>query len=132
MKRRLINPPGTEKIYERLQFSQAVRVGDTVWVSGQVGMDGNKPADGIEAQSRIAFENVRRVLAEAGATLSDVVELVTFHKEMSDLPGFSKVKADFFPKNYPAWTAIGTTELAFPGLLVEIRATAVVGSGVQA
>jgi enamine deaminase RidA (YjgF/YER057c/UK114 family) len=38
-KRILINPPGTEKIYEKLQFSQAVQVGDTVWVSGQVGMD---------------------------------------------------------------------------------------------
>jgi enamine deaminase RidA (YjgF/YER057c/UK114 family) len=92
-------------------------------------MEGREPAEGIEAQTRIALENLRRVLAEAGATLADVVELVTFHKDMTDLPGFSKVKAEFFPENYPAWTAIGTTELAFPGLLVEIRATAVVGSG---
>jgi enamine deaminase RidA (YjgF/YER057c/UK114 family) len=129
MKRKLINPPGTEKTYERWQFSQAIRVGDTVWVSGQVGMEKKGPAQGIEAQARIAFENLRRVLAEAGATLADVVELVTYHKSMSDMAGFSKVKAEFFPSDYPAWTAVGVTELAVPGILVEVRATAVVGSG---
>ena len=129
MKRKLINPPGTEKTYERWQFSQAVRVGETVWVSGQMGMEGKSPAQGIEAQTRIAFENLTRVLAEGGATLADVVELVTYHKSMSDLAGFSKAKAEFFPSNYPAWTAVGVTELAVPGILVEVRATAVVGSG---
>jgi len=129
MKRKLINPPGTEKTYERWQFSQAIRVGDTVWVSGQVGMEKKGPAQGIEAQARIAFENLRGVLAAAGATLADVVELVTYHKSMSDMAGFSKVKAEFFPSNYPAWTAVGVTELAVPGILVEVRATAVVGSG---
>jgi enamine deaminase RidA (YjgF/YER057c/UK114 family) len=129
MTRKLINPPGTEKTYERWQFSQAVRVGGTVWVSGQVGIEKKGPAQGIEAQARIAFENLRRVLAEAGATLTDVVELVTYHKSMSDMAGFSKVKAEFFPSNYPAWTAVGVTELAVPGVLVEIRATAVADSG---
>jgi len=129
MKRKLINPPGTEKTYERWQFSQAIRVGETVWVSGQVGMEKKGPAQGIEAQARIAFENLRGVLAAAGATLADVVELVTYHKSMSDMTGFSKVKAEFFPSNYPAWTAVGVTELAVPGILVEVRATAVVGSG---
>lgn len=129
MKQKLINPPGTEKTYERWQFSQAVRVGDTVWVSGQVGMDKNRPAGGIEAQTRIALENLKRVLSEAGATLSDVVELVTYHKSMADMAGFSKAKAEFFPSKYPAWTAVGVTELAVPGILVEVRATAVVGSG---
>jgi enamine deaminase RidA (YjgF/YER057c/UK114 family) len=92
-------------------------------------MEKKGPAQGIEAQARIAFENLRRVLAEAGATLADVVELVTYHKSMSDMAGFSKVKAEFFPSDYPAWTAVGVTELAVPGILVEVRATAVVGSG---
>jgi enamine deaminase RidA (YjgF/YER057c/UK114 family) len=132
MQRRLINPPGTEKAYERWQFSQAVQVGDTIWVSGQVGMEKNRPAEGIEAQSRIAFENLQHVLAEAGATLADVVELVTYHTKMSDMAGFSKARALFFPNNYPAWTAVGVTELAVPGVLIEIRATAVVGSGAVA
>lgn len=128
MTRKLINPPGTEKTYERWQYSQAVRVGDTIWVSGQVGMDGKRPAEGIEAQSRIAFENLKQVLAAAGAGLGDVVELVTYHTDMKDMAGFSKAKAEFFPADYPAWTAVGVTTLAVPGILLEVRATAVVGS----
>lgn len=129
MTRRLINPPGTEKTYQRWQYSQAVRVGDTIWVSGQVGMGKQGPADGIEAQTRIAMESLKRVLEEAGAILGDVVELVTYHTDMSDIAGFSKVKAEFFPSNYPAWTAVGVQALAVPGILLEVRATAVAGSG---
>jgi enamine deaminase RidA (YjgF/YER057c/UK114 family) len=129
-KKELINPPGTEMIYKRMQFSQAVRAGDTVWVSGQVGMDETGAvAEGIENQARQAFKNLENVLAAAGASLADVVELVTFHTSMTDIRGFSKVKAQFIPENFPAWTAIGIKELVMPQLLVEIRATAVVGSG---
>jgi enamine deaminase RidA (YjgF/YER057c/UK114 family) len=129
-KKELINPPGTEMIYKRMQFSQAVRAGDTVWVSGQVGMDETGAvAEGIENQARQAFKNLENVLAAAGASLVDVVELVTFHTSMTDIRGFSKVKAQFIPENFPAWTAIGIKELVMPQLLVEIRATAVVGSG---
>jgi enamine deaminase RidA (YjgF/YER057c/UK114 family) len=130
MKQQRINPPGTEKIYEQWQFSQAVRVGDTIWVSGQVGMDheGKIPA-GIEAQTKLAFESLKAILEHAGSSLADVVELTTFHRDMKEMRGFAKVKTEYLPKNYPAWTAIGTTELALPDLRVEVRATAVVGSG---
>jgi enamine deaminase RidA (YjgF/YER057c/UK114 family) len=129
VKRKLINPPGTEAIYQQWQFSQAVQVGETVWVSGQVGIDheGKVPA-GIEAQTKLAFENLKGVLAAAGAALEDVVELTTFHRDMKEMPGFAKVKATYLPKDYPAWTAIGTTELALPDLRIEVRATAVIGS----
>jgi len=124
----LVNPPGTEAIYKRMQFSQAVRCGDTVWVSGQVGMDESGAiAEGIDGQARQAFKNLERVLAAAGARLADVVELVTFHTSMAEIKGFAKVKAEFVPENFPAWTAIGIKELVMPQLLVEIRATAVVG-----
>jgi len=127
----LINPPGTEMIYKTMQFSQAVRVGDSVWVSGQVGMDEKGVAgEGIEAQARIAFKNLERVLEEAGCSLADVVELMTFHTSMGDIRGFAKVKAEFVPENYPAWTAVGVKELVMPQLLVEIRATAITDSGV--
>ena len=130
MKQQRINPPGTEKIYEQWQFSQAVRVGDTIWISGQVGMDhGGKIPEGIEEQTTLAFEGLKSVLEAAGSSLADVVELTTFHRDMKEMAGFAKVKAKYLPKNYPAWTAIGTTELALPGLRVEVRATAVVGSG---
>jgi enamine deaminase RidA (YjgF/YER057c/UK114 family) len=128
MERTLINPPGTENLYESWQFSQAVRVGDTVWVSGQVGVGGRGIPPVFADQARQAFENLQRVLKEAGATLGDVVELVTYHTDMGEMPVFSEVKAEFFPENYPAWTAVGISALALPDLRVEIRATAVVGS----
>jgi len=129
-KRILVNPKGTEKIYEAWQFSQAVRVGDTVWVSGQTGFDENGSIpEGIEAQARLAFQSLEKVVIEAGGSLADIVEIVTYHTSMEDFPGFAKVKSEFFPENYPAWTAVGVTTLAAPQLLVEIRATAVIDSG---
>jgi len=126
----LINPKGTEAVYKSMQFSQAVRAGDFVWVSGQVGIDDNfKPGDGIEAQATLAFQNLANVLKKAGGDLTDIVELVTYHTTMNDMKGFARVKSKFIPDNYPAWTAVGVTELVMPDLLVEIRATAVIGSG---
>ena len=129
-KRVLINPPGSERVYKAMQFSQAVRSGETVWISGQVGVDekGQTP-EGIEAQARLAFQNLKRVIEHAGCSLEDIVELVTFHTSMADMRGFARVKSEFIPENYPAWTAVGVTALAMPPFLVEIRATAVIGSG---
>ena len=129
-KKVLINPPGTEEIYKRMKFSQATRVGDMVWVSGQVGMD-EKGAigEGVEVQARQAFKNLEHVLVEAGATLADVVELMTFHTSMNDIRGFLKVKAEFIPENYPAWTAVEVKGLVLPQLMIEIKAIAVIGSG---
>lgn len=129
-KQTLINPKGTEFIYNTLKFSQAVRVDNTVWVSGQVGMD-EKGAVGetIEKQSRMAFQNLKKMLNEAGASMDDIVELVTYHTSMKDMKIFGKVKSEFITDNFPAWTAVGVTELVLPLLMLEIRATAVVGSG---
>ena len=126
----LINPPGTEEFYNTWQFSQAVRAGDIVWLSGQIGVDKNGRAGGsVEEQARLAFENLKAVLAEAGGTLADVVELVTYHVSMDDLHTFAAVKAEFITQDFPAWTVVGVTALALPELLVEVKATAVIGSG---
>ena len=105
-------------------------MGDTVWLAGQLGIgpDG-KPGADIEAQARLAFENVARVLEAAGASLADVVELTTYHIAMDDLPTVAAVKGGFFPQDYPAWTAVGVTQLALPEMLIEVKATAVIGSG---
>jgi enamine deaminase RidA (YjgF/YER057c/UK114 family) len=130
-RRRIVNPPGTEPVYDAYHFAQATRVGDIIWVSGQVGIDsGFKPAAGMTAQATLAFQNLRTVLEAAGATLADVVELTTFHTDLrGDMAAFSAVKDQFFPDRYPSWTAVGVTQLALPGLLVEIRAVAVAGCG---
>lgn len=133
MTRTLINPPATQVFYDRYHFSQATRVGDTIWVSGQVGLDAHfQPGDGLAAQARLAFQNLQSVLQAAGATLADVVELTTFHMDLQGGSAeFGAAKDLFFPNNFPAWTAVGVTQLAMPELLVEIRAVAVVGSALK-
>jgi enamine deaminase RidA (YjgF/YER057c/UK114 family) len=130
VKRLLVNPKETQPMYDSFHFSQANRVGDTIWVSGQVGVDDNLvPASTMAAQARLAFEALKRTLAAAGASLSDVVELTTFHVDLrGELDQFTKVKDEYIPRNYPAWTAVGVTKLALPQLRVEIRAVAVAGS----
>jgi reactive intermediate/imine deaminase len=128
MKRTLVNPSGTEGAYRALHYSQGVRVGDTIWISGQAGSGPKGIVEGCAAQTRLAFENLKKVLLEAGADLGDVVELTSFHTDMGDFKTFMAVKDEFFPENYPAWTAVGIQQLAHPKMLVEIRAVAVVGS----
>ncbi len=123
----LINPKGSESIYQSMQFSQAVKFKDTIWISGQVGVDDNFiVGKDIEEQAQMAFQNLENVLKEAGSGLKEIVELVTYHTSMKEIGEFSKVKAKFIPENYPAWTAVGVTELVLPNLLVEIKATAII------
>lgn len=113
--------------YDNLHFATATRVGDLVWVSGQVGIDPatSAPADGITAQARFAFHGVKEALESAGAAMSDIVELMTFHTRLTEDAGeFAAVKDEFILEPYPVWTAVGVSELARPGLLVEIRVVA--------
>jgi enamine deaminase RidA (YjgF/YER057c/UK114 family) len=132
MKRQTVTTPATQGFYDHLHFAPAVRVGDTIWLSGQTGYD---PAtrtapEGIEAQTRLAFEGIKSVLDAAGATMADIVEIVTFHTDLPrDTPSFSKIKDEYLPDHYPSWTAVGVTALAMPAFLVEIRVVAVAGSG---
>ena len=130
-KRHSINTAATQVMYDKLHFSQATRVGDTIWVSGQVGIDADmKPAQGMEAQARLAFQALQAVLDAAGATMADVVELMTFHTDLrGDMSEFVKVKDEFLPDRYPSWSAVGVTQLAMPELRVEIHAVAVAGCG---
>lgn len=130
-KRESIRPAEMERAYADFHFSPATKVGDTIWVSGQVGSDASgAPGVGMEAQARLAFANLDTVLAAAGARLSDVVDLMTFHTDFHrDIAEFVRVKDEFLPSDYPSWTAVGVAALARPEYLVEIRAVAVVGCG---
>ncbi|MBN3822993.1 RidA family protein [Burkholderia sp. Ac-20384] len=130
-KRQPIIPPGFKAWYDTYHFAPATRVGDTIWVSGQVGIGADmRPGDGVQAQARIAFESLKAILVEAGASLADVVELMTFHTDLrAEVEAFGAVKDEYFPDRYPSWTAVGVTQLALPELCVEVRAVAVVGSG---
>ena len=132
MQRQVINTPATQGMYDTFHFAQATRVGDTIWVSGQTGLDPTTltAADGMEAQARLAFEGIEAALAAAGATMADIVELVSFHTDLrGDMRAFSAVKDEYLPADYPSWTAVGVTQLAVENLLVEVRAVAVAGSG---
>ncbi|TWS94452.1 RidA family protein [Reyranella sp. CPCC 100927] len=131
LRRQSINPGPTQAMYDSLHFAQATRVGNTIWVSGQVGIDAAMtPGKGMEAQAQLAFRALQTVLEAAGASLADVVELTTFHTNLrGEMRAFARIKDTFFPDRYPSWTAVGVTELALPELCVEIRAVAVAGCG---
>lgn len=125
-KRESIIPKGMENIYQRFRYAPGVKVGNMLYIAGQVGRDENLGViEGKEAQFVQAFENVRKVLAAAGATFDDVLEMVTYHTDMRDLQLFMQVKDRYFTNHLPTWTGIGTTALAMPGLLVEIKCTAI-------
>ncbi len=123
--RRDIIPTGMENIFERFHYAPGVLVDDTLYIAGQVGRDENlNVIEGTEAQFTQAFENVKKVLAAAGAGFDNVVEMITYHVDMRDLLLFMEVKDRYFTGRVPAWTGIGVTTLAMPGLLVEIKCTA--------
>jgi enamine deaminase RidA (YjgF/YER057c/UK114 family) len=129
-KRDVVIPQGMENYYEQYHFAPAVKDGDRLYCSGVIGVgaDGKVPAD-PETQFTQAFEMLKSVLTTAGASLTDVVEMTTFHAGLrTHLPTFMKVKDRYLQEPYPAWTAIGITELAFPGGLVEIKVIARLGS----
>lgn len=130
-RRRQIIPASMQAMYDAYHFAPATQVGNMIWVSGQVGIDAQmKPGIGMEAQARLAFEGLKTILEAAGASLADVVELMTFHTDLrGDMAEFRQVKDAYFPDRYPSWTAVGVTQLAMPEFLVEVRAVAVVGSG---
>ncbi|XUW86891.1 RidA family protein [Burkholderia sp. M6-3] len=126
--RKAVVPAGMEAVYERIRYAPAVKVGNTIYVSGQVGRDAKMQlVEGREAQTIQAFENLKKVLEAAGASLSDVVDLTTFHTDMRDLPVFLEIRDRYLTTHpMPAWTAIGAHMLGgTAGYIVEIKAVAV-------
>ncbi len=124
-KRHAVIPDGMQNFYDQFHFAPAMRSGKTLYCSGQVGNGPDGQLDPDPAvQITAAFENVARVLAEAGASFENVVEMTTFHVDFNEHIGiFMQVKDGFVKEPYPAWTAVGVTELAF-GAMVEIKVTA--------
>ena len=128
-KRQSIVPQDMQSIQQRFHYSPGVKVGNLLYIAGQVGRDANmNVVVGKEAQFVQAFENVQKVLTAARASFEDVVDMVTYHTDMRDLALFMQVKDRYFTnlERLPAWTGIGTTALAMPGLEVEIKCVAVV------
>ena len=126
MSERII-PASQQAMYDNFHFAPGVKIGDLLVMSGQVGMDasGKCPED-LTEQFRFAFQNIEAILEETGGALTDIVEMTSYHIGMREhLREFIAVKDELISEPYPAWTAIGCTELAMPGAVVEIRAQAV-------
>jgi len=113
---------------QRLPFSNAVRAGETVYLSGSLGIgpDG-KLAVGMEAQARLAMDNLGTALKSAGLGWSDVAKCTVMLDNMADWPAFNQVYVTYFPEGrFPARSAFGTDGLAL-GALVEVECIAYAG-----
>lgn len=124
-----IFPADRHALYETHGYSAAIRSGDLVFVSGQVGSrpDGS-PEPVFEEQVRLAFANLRAVLAAAGCTFEDILDVTSFHTDpQAQIATVLAVKAEEIgPPPYPSWTAVGVTWLA--GFDFEIKVIARVPS----
>ncbi len=112
--------------FQTFGYNAAVRAGDFVYVSGQVGIspDGSIPAD-AETQIVNAFERLKLVLAAADCDMGDVVELVTYHVGLqAHRAAFFELKGRYIKEPFPAWTMVEVAGLARPDFLIEIKAIA--------
>ena len=125
--RQIIVPDTMKLLAERAGYAPAVKVGTTLYCAGQVGRTADlQVIEDPEQQFLAAWENLRQVLAAGGCSFEDVVEMTTYHIDMNQhMPLFRQVKDSLFTRNTCAWTCIGVSELAKPGLLVEIKCIAV-------
>ncbi|MGE8348896.1 RidA family protein [Pseudomonas helleri] len=125
--RQIIVPDTMKLLAERAGYAPALKVGTTLYCAGQVGRTADLVViEDPEQQFLAAWENLRQVLAAGGCSFEDVVEMTTYHIDMNQhMPLFRQVKDSLFPRNTCAWTCIGVSELAKPGLLVEIKCIAV-------
>lgn len=104
--------------------------GRTIYVAGMTARDekGELVGEGdAKAQTRQVLENMKAVLEAAGASMSDVVKITVFIKNLADSNAIREVRMQYFSKPYPASTLVQITSLADPRFLVEIEAIAVVG-----
>ncbi|WP_066716122.1 MULTISPECIES: RidA family protein [Hyphomicrobiales] len=125
IKRDAIFPADRHALYDLHQYSAAIRSGDLLFVSGQVGSrEDGTPEPVYEDQVRRAFANLRAVLAAAGATFDDVIDVTSFHTDpQTQFDRMLAVRAEEIgDPPYPTWTAIGVNWLA--GFDFEIKAIA--------
>lgn len=124
-KREAVYPEDRHALYDAHRYAAAVRSGDFLFVSGQVGSrEDGSPEPDFEVQVRRAFANLSAVLKAAGCTFDDIVDVTSFHTDpATQFETVLKVKDEVFTeKPYPSWTALGVTWLA--GFDFEIKVVA--------
>ena len=109
-------------------YCHATRVGDRVWISGTVGVDGdgNIPDDTVD-QFRVAMDNLDAVLRAAGGRPEQIVKVTIYLTDVSDRQSINPIRQKYWGEHRPASTLVGVSALALPALKVEIEAEAVVG-----
>ena len=108
-------------------YSQALRVGDTVWLSGQIALDpatGELVAGGFEAQAQRMFENLKAVAEAAGGSLADIVKLNLYLTDLSQFAAVNTVMGEYFGQPYPARSTIEVSALP-RGAVFEVDAVMV-------
>jgi len=108
-------------------YSQAIRAGDTVYLSGQIPLDPQTMelvSGGAEPQIRRVFDNLMAVAEAAGGTLADIAKLTVYLTDLGDFSTVNEVMAEYFTEPYPARAAIGVAQLP-KGATVEMDAVLV-------
>lgn len=120
---KIVVPQWMQPLYDAHHFAPAVIDGDHLRCSGMIGMRPDlSVAEEPREQFTQAFENLLGLLSETGLAFADVVDITSYHVGLQQhVQTFSDVKDEFVAAPYPAWTAVGVTELAMPGALVEIQ-----------
>ena len=112
-------------------YTDAVRAGDLLFVSGIVAVDANGDlvgGDDVGAQARLVFESIERILAAAGCSFDDVVKVTIFLTDVDDRPRINPVRQEVFGTTRPASTLVEVSRLAVPGAKIEVEAIAVLPS----
>ena len=128
MQKTVISTPGAPSAIGT--YSQAVRCGDTVYLSGQIGLDPRtmQLVDGIDAQIMRVFDNLKAVAEAAGGSLDQVAKLTIYLTDLAHFAKVNEIMAAYFGQPYPARAAIGVASLP-RGALVEADAVMVTGNG---
>ena len=109
-----------------LPFSEAVRVGDLIFVSGQIGAKPGtleKVPGGIQAETHQVMQNIKSVLERYGSNMDSVAKCTVFIADMAQWPAMNEVYVTYFPNHKPARSAVGASGIALDGL-VEIECIA--------
>ncbi len=126
MERERLNPPGVHT--PQAHYSHVTRVGNTLYIAGQVGLDpaGNLVGAGdAEAQAEQCYRNIETIVRHFGGTLDHVVRITQYLTDLSYRPLVARPRERMFTPPYPASTLVVISSLASPEFLVEIEATAV-------
>lgn len=127
--REVINP---KNVHWPFGFSHIVKMGDTVYISGQLpqDQDGNIVGKGdMVVQTEKTYENLKKCLETVGATMRDIVMLRIFVTNLEKFQKTGDIRKKYFGKYRPATTGLEISGLYFPDAMIEVEATAVIGSG---